>query len=173
MGKARGRLNERVVHAAILVRALLAVSRNRGVDELRVDLREGCVIDSELSHDPRPIVFEQYVGGRHELQEDLHVFLTFEVEDERALVPVEYGVHPAHPRARAAEKTSRIAEKGRLDLDDVGSLIREDHSGHGPRDSGSQLKHSVVGQGASHSWISFMDRVGRASHSDRKNGVDH
>ena len=78
-----------VVAGAVAVGAVLAVARDRAVDERRVRLRELLVADAEPVEHARAEALDQHVRVPGEAQQGVLPLLLLEIEADRALVAVQ------------------------------------------------------------------------------------
>src|SRR6267142_2480706 len=126
-------LRDQVIAAARGVRARLPVAGDRAVDQPRVERRQRLVVHAEARGDAGPVVLDEDVGGRHQLLQDGDALGALEVEYEAALVAVD-GQEGRRDTGRGLEihRAGRLAP-GRLDLDDVGAHVGEEHRAEGAR----------------------------------------
>src|SRR5439155_19590496 len=106
----------------VAVRAVLPEAGDAREDDARIDFRERIVIDTEAELHVGAVVLDDDVRGLHELHEDRHALLVFQVDGDRALVAVQ--VLEVRAVARTAHRFTLDA-RWRFDLDDVGAEIRE------------------------------------------------
>src|SRR5690606_32490039 len=78
-----------VVPDLVAVRAVLAVARDRAVDEARVARREGRVVDPEALRDAGPEALEHDVCAVDQAKKDLTPRLALEIQRHAALVASE------------------------------------------------------------------------------------
>jgi hypothetical protein len=124
--------------------AALAEARDRAVDDARVDLGHGVVVDLEAMLHVGTIVFDDDVGLGRELHEDLVAFLALEVERHRLLVAMQ--VLEVEAMAVAAHRIG-LAVGGRLDLDDVRAPVGELAHGRRPGAMRREVENGDVGKG--------------------------
>ena len=123
---------------------VLAEARQAHVDEARVDLAQGLVVDAEPVLHVGPVVLDQHVGGRRQLLEDGDALGRLEVERDAALVAVqveEVGAVRATPPIASSSPLLR-----HLDLDDVGAPIGEMPRRRRPGARARQVDHLEAGQ---------------------------
>ena len=127
------RLDHEVVAGPIGRRPGGPVAADREMDELGVDGVERLVIEAEPREPAGPEVLDEHVGVLERPAQDRPAVVRAQVEAERALVAVdreEIGRGPSAggriPHPRRSPAAGRIT-LGRLDLDDVGTEVGEDH----------------------------------------------
>src|SRR6516165_9762846 len=139
-------------------------------DDTRIGLLEGRVIDSKLGRQVSPQIVEHSVGGANEIEEDAPALSAFQVDPDRALVPVEGLEELAISRAKKMWSDSAAevsALRHVLDLDHFGSEVRQVQRTPGSRtvlfdgknpESGER-KHRVLQTGLrATSWRAIMIR---------------
>ena len=114
-------LRDLIDAGAALIRPVLPEPRDRAVDDARIDLAHGLVIDAEPVLDGRFEVLDDDIGLLDELEEDFLPLRAFQVERQRPLVAVQ--ILEIGAVAAAAGRVGMLA--GRLDLDDIGAPIGE------------------------------------------------
>ncbi len=126
-------LDHEVVARAVGGGPRRAVAGDREVDERRVQLAQDVVIEAEAGEATRPEVLDEDVAAGQQAAQHLGTVGLVQVERDRALVAVDREVVGRGPRVVGgvadpgwAPATGRIA-LGRLDLDDVGAEIAEEH----------------------------------------------
>lgn len=82
------RLHHDVEARPVAVRARLAVARDAGVDEARVEPAERGVVEGVFGECAREVVFYHDVAGAGQRVQDLDAFFVREGERERAFVAV-------------------------------------------------------------------------------------
>ncbi len=83
---AGGRLDHVIVGGLLPARAVLAESRERRIDEARVDLRQVLVAEAQRVERAGAIVLDEHVGCRDQLLQDFAAAFGLEIERDRALV---------------------------------------------------------------------------------------
>ena len=104
-----------VMAGAVLVRAALAVTGNRHIDQLRVDRLERLITDTEFIHHPRTKLLQHDVVLGHQLFDHFHRFRLFQVQGDAALVAVEVGVTGRYAAVMRRQYTHQIHARRRLD----------------------------------------------------------
>ena len=104
----------------------LSVSRYRRVDEPRVDGRQRLVIEAERRDHAGPVILDEDVARARDPLQRVASFRRFEVDDGAALPAVD-GVEAGTLEADSPGHLTRRITAGRLDLDDVGAEVREEH----------------------------------------------
>ena len=140
---------------ALVIGAILAEAGDAAIDEARIDLAQGIVIDAEPRLDIGAEVFDHDVGLRGQPPEHVEPFWILQIERHRALVAVQ--VLKVGAVARAARLLAAGVFDQGVDLDDVGAPIRElPHAGRPGADPG-EIENGEAGQGR---------RCPRKSHQD-------
>jgi hypothetical protein len=120
--------------------AALAEAGDAHVDDLRVDLADGLVVDLQPLHHAGAVVLDDHVGRAGQLVEEFAALVAFQVERERALVAVHvqeaHAVRALHLEPHGA--ACLVAGAGRLHLDDIGAQVGQQHAGEG---AGHDLAH--------------------------------
>lgn len=118
-------LRYEIITGLVGERAVASESRQRSHNQSRVDLLQRIVIEPALLHHARTEVLHHYIYLRHQFAQDLHRFGLFEKQAEAFLAPVLLDEIAAASGLDRGKQTRRIAHRGDLDLDYVGS-----HFGH-------------------------------------------
>ena len=108
-----------VVGGVVAVGPVLAETRERAVDQPRVDRGEGRPVAPEARHHARPKALEDDVRRRRQAVEERPALRGLEVESDAPLVAVDE--REGRP-PRVLDRRLR-----RLDLDDVGAHVGEEH----------------------------------------------
>ena len=144
------RRDDALVTLQLRPRTAGAEAADRGVDEAWIELACLLVTEAEARHHAGPEVLDQHVGRGHEFAGGGAAVLGLEIEHAAALAAV-----PEAPGGMPAERVPR----GRLDLDDLGPVVGEDHAGevavHAPR----EVEHAESATGSHHSPSSFPSRA--------------
>ena len=108
------------------IRSALAEAGDRAVDDARIDLGHGVVIDMQSVLHIGAVILDDDVGLLSELHEDRVAFLALEVERHRLLVAMQVLEVEAMASAAHGVVLAAIGRRGRwLDLDDVGAPVGE------------------------------------------------
>ncbi len=126
------RRHQGLVAGTVGVAAVVAVGRDRAVDEPRVARVQRVEVDAEARRRAGRVALDEHVGAGRERDEPGAVGVVVEVELGAALAPV--------PDLRSREPARRVAAR-RFDLGDVGAVVAEEHPGHGPGDPRRQVEH--------------------------------
>ena len=115
---------------AVAVGAVLAVARDRAVDEARVLLAQPLVAHAEAVHHAGPEGLEQHVVLAHQPQQHLAAALLLQVQPDRALAAVEREEQRRLRRVLRALVVRRgpadvVAHAGVLDLQHLGAEVGE------------------------------------------------
>ncbi len=100
------------------------------------------MVQPKLFHEAGPEVLDQYVALSGKLGGGSAPFLRRDVEDDAFLVAVE---RAKEPDAKPWQIAGLVAA-GRLDLDDLGPQIGQDHAACRPHDHVRELDHADAGQ---------------------------
>ncbi len=117
-------------------------------DELRVPGGQRLVPEAPALERAGPEVLEDDVAVLREPGRHVAALRLAEVEDDRALVAADRGPPEAVAVAGDAPAAHRVALAGRLDLDDVGSVVAEELPGERAGDEAAQLEDADARQGA-------------------------
>jgi len=129
----------RPVHVGALAAAPVAEAADRGVDQARIDGRQGLIAQAHPVHHAGAEVLHHRVGAGDQLAQQLPALGLLQVDDDAALVAVAGGEEAAvlvlgvvgAVRAALAEEVAA----GRLDLDHLGAMIGQqlgaERAGHG------------------------------------------
>jgi hypothetical protein len=124
---------------------VLAESRERRVDQARIDLGQIVVTEAERLERAGAIVFHEHVGGRDQLLEDLAAAFGLQVERDRTLVRglgEEAGAHLGIvQRLVGAGRAALIRIVRIVHLDDVGAEHGELIGGERPRQHMRHVDH--------------------------------
>ena len=162
---ARHRLRDQVESRPRRPRTGLAEARDAGVHQARIDFAQCRVIDLQARCDARPVVLHQDVGAANELVEDLAARGALQVDFDAALVAVERQ-EAAAVRALEAKthRTARlVALAGRLDLDDVGAHVAEQHAAERPRHHLADVEDLEMRKRKRHAIVPYLADAVRAT----------
>ena len=135
------RRDDALVTLQLRPRTTGAEARDRGVDERRVELAGLLVAEAQARHDAGPEVLDQHVCRGDELASGGAAVAGLEIEDTAALAAV-----PEAPGGMPSERVSR----GRLDLDDLGPVVGEDHPGQVAVHAPGEVEHAESAAGCRH-----------------------
>src|SRR4051812_20013380 len=145
--------------------AVLAESRDRAVDQPRINLQQRLVTEPQRLERARPIVLDQDIGAGDQLLEDLAAGFLLQIQGDRPLVrPLgqEGGAHVATvERPVGAPLTALVGLVRMLDLDDIGAEHRQLVGGKRPRQHMGDIDDANALEGSGHDWAPsrFGDRV--------------
>jgi hypothetical protein len=130
-----------VVGRPVHIRAIVAEAGDGAVDDAWAQLADTLVTDAQALGHAGAEVLQEHVGGGDEAIEDVQGAGRLQVEGEAALAVV-----VANELGRvAAGGAERIAQLGRLDLDDVGAQVGQHLPGEWPGDVAGELNDSNAG----------------------------
>ncbi len=151
--EARHRLDDLAERDVVTVRPTVAEARHRDHHQPRVDRGEGLVGQPEVTHDPPAEVLDHDIGPRHQFLQHLAAALEPQVERDRPLVTVDL-VEPAanvprvgRGRLVARREAEHVGPHTRLDLDDVGAKVGEEHGAVGPGHDLGLVQHADAVEG--------------------------
>src|SRR6516164_6292930 len=121
-----GLYGRRVGHPAA-PRSSLAIASNGGIDQTRISLREGLVVETEETQRARPKILDDDICRVAELQRQLIGSGHIEIDADIALAGILLRVVARHAVGRRKGKSGDV-RTGRLDFDDLGTEILQ-----GPR----------------------------------------
>jgi hypothetical protein len=130
-GDAAQRLGHRIRTGQSRVRALWAVTRDRDVNEARIDAPQILVAETASFRRTGAEILAENVGFGDEPIEDLAPFGGFQIEGQAfdaAVIGLEIGRGQPRQHGRTAR---RVAVSRRFDLDDFGTQIGHQHIGDG------------------------------------------
>ena len=133
-------VDDRGIGRPIALRALLAEARDREHDQSGVHCRERLPAEPEARHHARPVVLEDHVGLRCQLQDQLATFRATEVDADRALAHVLLGEIARQVVDLAADHAGHVT-LGWFDLDDVGAEIAQHAADEGPCEHAGEIEH--------------------------------
>jgi hypothetical protein len=155
--EARACLREEVLTRQSCPGPLLAVARDRAVDDAGVERAD--VVEAEalpLDH-ARAEVLHHHVGLRHEVAQERAVPLVAEVRGEALLVAVdgvEEAVGAADLCVRQVERAAEVALARPLDLDNAGAEIGELERGKRARKELAEVHHEEPVERETHARLS-------------------
>ncbi len=131
-----------------------AVARDREMDETRVDRRQLLVAEAQASEATGPEVLDDHVGAGEEASKNGRAIGLLEVEPDAPLVAVDGEVIGSGSRAIGlvadpwrSPAARRVALR-RLDLDDVGPEVGQQHRAVGPGENRRAVDDAETGERA-------------------------
>src|SRR5918998_3786403 len=143
-------LHDLVETRPVAVRPALPEARDRERDQLRVQLLEFSLIQTQLLHHPGAEVLDEHVGPADHVLQLLQIFRGLEVQHHRLLVPVhreEVRGFPLYERWSPAAAV--VALPGALDLHHLGAGVGQHHGGVGTSQRPGEVHDSYAGERAS------------------------
>ena len=127
------------------------------VDEPRVRLRQRRVVEAVLDHRARLEVLDDDVGARRDPPRDGRAVGMMQVGRDALLVAVEH----REEAGAGAEQPPRALAVDRLDLDDLGAHVREDHAARRAHDHVRELDDAQAGERLGKGWraVAMASRV--------------
>ncbi len=119
----------------------LAVSRNRAIDQLRLERLQRGVVELEPPHDTRTEILDKNIRGRDQAANDLRRLRSLQVEHQTLLAGVELTEHAAAAVANGRAAPHRLT-LGRLDLDDLRPHVRQHPRTMRAGDRGRKIQHA-------------------------------
>ena len=132
---ARDRLDHRVIHPAISIRAGLTETGDRQIDQHRIEGGQGFGAETEPVHRTRPEVFDQHIGAANQVGEHLAGGGLLEVEHDRALAAIGGDESGRHLALGRTDTPAQVATRG-LDFDHFGALVGHDRGSDRAGDHG-------------------------------------
>ena len=119
-------LQDQIEGGAVAVGAVLAETGNRAVDDARIALARGLVVQAQAHQRAGAVVLEHDVGALHHAQEGLLALRVLQVEHHALLVAMQAGEIIRFPAGQGRAPGARdVAQSGGLDLDHLGAEIGE------------------------------------------------
>jgi len=103
----------------------LPVTGDAAEHQARIDCGQLRIAESELVHDPGPKALDHGIGRLHQAQEHGPAGLLFEIEAQALLVAIDHLIEIAAVAGHCTHRAGVIARTGILDLDDLGTVIRQ------------------------------------------------
>ena len=140
------RRDDALVALQLRPRTARAEAADRGVDERRIELAGLLVAEAQARHHTGPEALDQHVGRGDEFEGGGLALAGLEIEHAAALAAV-----PEAPGMMPAERIPR----GRLDLDDLGPVVGEDHAGEVAVHAPGEVEHAESATGSRHESAPF------------------
>ncbi|MNQ89827.1 hypothetical protein D3C85_1051440 [compost metagenome] len=137
-------LQQQVLPRIVLVGAVLAIAGHGDVDQARIDLRKGLVIDPQTRGDARPVVLQEDIRRLDHLQQQGLALGRLQVDGQRPLVPVqrqEGNIDLIAARPARRDVALPFARR-RLDLDHVGAHVAHALGGEGTSHGDGAVQHA-------------------------------
>jgi hypothetical protein len=147
--EAAHRLTERVERGPVRVGAVLSETRDRRQDDGGIERAPALVVEAHRAHDAGAEVLEHDVGFLHERREDFLAQRVPQIDAHALLAAVVDG----EVDALAADHRRMLAGllvADRLDLDDLGAQVGQQHPAAGTRLKAGQLEDPDAVQAAGH-----------------------
>lgn len=153
------RLHVQIVQRQLAARVVLAVARERAVDQPRISNMQCLVVDAELPCHSGTKALHHHIGAPCELEERRTGLLVFEVDRNGALIASERLDIVAHPVALRTLVPAEIAQSDILNLHDIGPEIRQHLRGVPSGKIPRQIKHAQsLKRRTAHETLSFPRR---------------
>ena len=120
-------LDGQIKSALAAARAVLAVGRDRAVNQPGLARAEPIPTEAEPAHGAWPVVFHQHVGLLHQRARQVALRRLLQVQHHRLLAPVECGKVFTEALAQRRPLAHGIA-LGRLDFGDRSAKVRQQHA---------------------------------------------
>jgi hypothetical protein len=134
-------LDDDVERWALTVRASLPEAADGAKDDSKVDGFEGLVSDGQAIKHARTAALNYDVCPRHQLEEEFATVFGLEIEADASLVPVCTQEVGALSTYEVGPERSRHVAAWRLDLNDVGAKIPQDHRREGAGEHLGKVEH--------------------------------
>ena len=145
-GEAGIGLQDRVHRRTFGERARLAEARDRQIDDARFALGDRGVAEAQAIDHAGPEALQEHVGTVDQAPQDGAAILLLQVERDGALAEVGGQRIGALVAIHHAEIACPVADAGRLDLDDVGAILCEQHGAIGTGDALAHVDHLQAGE---------------------------
>ena len=124
---------------------VLAVARDRAVDQAGIDLAKLFVADSQLVHDTGPELLHHDVIFQNQLFDGLDSGLFFQIQKDRLLVAAKPGLCAGHlcPPDDRRPVDHQIILVASADLEHFRAQIRQGHCGIGTREKRREIQNFV------------------------------
>ena len=142
-------LRDLVEARPFLVGAVLAIGRDAGIDDARIDGLQVRIIDPQPPFHVGAEILDHHIGLLREPQQQRAPGLVLEVDGDAALVAVQ--ILEIAAVAGAANRVAALQPLRRFDLDDIGAPIGELARAGRPRTHPRQIEHGEMierGRGA-------------------------
>ena len=157
-GQPRKGLDDRVVRWLLHPGTHLAESADRHIHDIRFGCADLGLADTEPTDHARPEVLHQYVRARGQALQQTHPALGLQIDGDGALVSVDVEERSRHASALVSQRTDMVARGRRLELDDIGPLIAQEHRRPWAGQHAGEVDDAVAMQGAWHEGISCWMR---------------
>src|SRR5882757_1030776 len=144
VGKSGQRLDDGIVDALLDVRSGVANAADRHIDQAGVTFSQFLGSETKPLHRARTKILHQHVGLCDESGHHLAAGLALDVDRQRSFAAIrrdEHGGEFSGLVDRGAAAAGAVA-RYRLDLDDVGALIRQEHGREWTGYDGSQIDYT-------------------------------
>ena len=140
------RLEDGIDGRPLTVRPGLAEARHGEIDDARVQDRDRVVAHAELRGHAGAEALEEHVATCHQPAHDLQALIRLQIDRDAALAQVG-GHRECRLIAVARTDRARPVALGRLHLNHVGAVEREQHGRVGPGDALAEVHHAHAGEG--------------------------
>jgi hypothetical protein len=171
LGDRDGRLDQVVEGARRRIAAALAEAEGADIDDARVQLSHRFVVEPEPLHRLRPDVVDQGIGALRELQQRLLAGRLLQVEHDAALVAVQVEEQRAGARATAGAGGAQHVAAGRLDLDHVGTEVRQHLGRRRSHDDFGDVDDAQAGERPALARVVLRDRGPRQRGAGQSGGL--
>ena len=138
---ARGGVDHRRIGRQFRRRPGLAVSGDRAIDQLRIELAQRSIVELQSPHHARAEILDQHVGACDQTANRFHSLGRFQIEHQTFLADVELAEGGAAIIAHRRAGSHRLAFGG-FDLDDLGAHIGEHPRAMRSGDRGRKIEHA-------------------------------
>src|SRR6266536_5449404 len=152
IGKARQALNDRIIDALLHIRAGLADAADRDIDQARMALAQLIDAKAEALHGAGPEILHHDVRLRDQPGENLTAGRAFDVNRQRTLAAVRRDEQRGELAVLVDRGTAAPGDVAadRLDLQNVGALIRQKHGRERTRHHAGQIEDTNTAKRTGH-----------------------
>ena len=152
---------------AIALRPVLAVTRDRAIDEAGIEGAKPFVAEAETFHDAGPELLDEHIGAARKLEHAGLIGRFREIGDEAVLTTVEEGEKRAFaPEARRV--AAHLLPAWLLDLDHLGPGLGEDQRRQRTGEKGREIEDGDPGKRLHHFTLSRKAAGGSLAACHRK-----
>ena len=142
------RLHDHVVGRLVAIRAVLAETADRGIDDTRIELGDAIVVDAVFGGPARPHVLDNNIAVGGEAAHQLLPFLCPQVDRDALLVAVDRVEIGAVGPDEVGRQASRIVAGDLLDLDHLRAEVAQNLGRERTRQERRQIEHLDVAENA-------------------------
>jgi hypothetical protein len=157
-GEARQRLDQRIVHRLLRERPLLAEAADRDVDDVRRQRPHLGFAEAHPLDHPAAEILDEHIRTRDQPLQSLHPVQGLQVQHDRALVAVVVEERSGEAAPLVGRGARVVAALRVLHLDDICTLVGQQHRRRRPRHHRGQIDDAIAVQRSRHGGLTFIDR---------------